>query len=189
MPAIAAATAAAGEDALELSWGPVLSTSMPRPLPVPQRPPELLLLRPSRPGVLPVGAARMLSIRFATAGGAGDLMVRGLPMLPPMPLSAAFIGLPTLMGLRAPPKLAAAPAADGDPGSRLTTATAPPPLLLPRKPPPEEVGCVRMGDRCTGRPAAAAAAAAHAVAAGAASSAPPPLLLPPAADRSAPARR
>lgn len=186
MPAMAAATAAAGEEALELSWGPVLSTSMPRPLLFAQRPPELLLVR-SRKGVPPVGAARMLSIRFATEAGAGDLMVRGLPMLPPMPPSAAFIGLPILTGLTGLP----APPVDGEPGSRVTTATAPPALLLAENPPPEEAGCVRMGDRCIGRPAAAATAAdaaADAALAAAASSAQPPLLAPAAGDRSAAAR-
>lgn len=159
---------------------------MPNPLPLLQRP--LLLLRASRVGVLPVGADRMLSISEATAGGAGDLTVRGLPMLPPMPPSDAFRGLPTLRGLSPPPPappppppalgLDAPPAdADGDPGSSLSPAAAagapavPPALLLALLPPPDDTGCVRMGVRCIGSPAAAAEAAADAVAAVAAAGA------------------
>lgn len=78
-PASAAATAAAG----------VMFPALP------QSPPELphlpscappLLLRPSRVGVLAVGADRMLSMKEVTSGGAGERTVRGLPIAPPTPL-------------------------------------------------------------------------------------------------------
>lgn len=153
-PANAAATAAAGDDEFGVRCVLFLpSTSTPRPLLLDQRP--LLLLRLSRVGVLPVGADKMLSISEATSGGAGDLTVRGLPMLPPMPPSTPFMGLPTLTGLCRPAGLDA-PAAEGDPGMR------PPPWLLLAPLLLDATGCVRMGVRCIGRPAAAAAAAAEA---------------------------